>query len=267
MKIPIYNLHKTEIGKKELPAFFKEICRPDLVKRAVLAMRANSRQPYGTDQMAGKKQGAKLSRRRRDYKTSYGHGISRAPRKILSRHGIRFYWVGAFSAGSVGGKAAHPPKAEKNWKQKLNKKEKKKAIQSALAATMIKELVAKHHIVPQHYPFIVETKFEELAKTNELYDALERLGFVEELVRASRKRIRASKGKFRGRRYKKPRGLLLVVSNACKVQKAAQNLPGIDVAVVNNLNAEILAPSCKPGRAALFTEAAVEKMNKERLFV
>lgn len=267
MKIPVYNLHKTEMSKKELPAVFEARVRPDLIKRAVLAIRANTRQPYGADPMAGKRQGAKLSRRRRDYKTSYGHGISRAPRKVLSRHGIRFNWVGAFAAGTVGGKAAHPPKTEKNWKQKINKKENRKAIQAALAATMQKELVERvGHKIPQHYPFLVETALEQSAKTKDVIIALEKLGFGEELVRADKKKIRGGRSKFRGRRYKKAKGPLLVVSGPCNLQKAAQSIPGIDIVAVKNINAELLAPGTKPGRLTLFTEAAIEKMAKEKLF-
>lgn len=267
MKIPIYNLHKTEMGKKELPAVFEAAIRPDLVKRAVLAIRANSRQPYGADPMAGKRQGAKLSRRRRDYKTSYGHGISRAPRKVLSRHGIRFNWVGAFAAGTVGGKAAHPPKAEKNWKQKINKKENKKAIQAALAATMQKEIVAKAgYKIPQHYPFLMETAFEQSAKTKEVIAALEALGMAEELDRAGKKKIRGGRSSLRGRRYKRAKGPLLVVSGPCNLQKAGKSIPGVDIVAVKNLNAELLAPSAKPGRLTIFTEAAIEKMAKEKLF-
>jgi len=267
MKIPVYSTQKTEVAKKDLPACFKGTVRADLVKRAVLALRANSRQPYGADPMAGKWQISKVSRRRRDYQTSYGHGISRAPRKVLSRHGTRFSWAGAFAAGTVGGKAAHPPKVEKNWKQKINKKEKRLALQSALAATMHKDIVAgQGYIIPEHYPFLIETKAEELAKTQDVVALLEKLGLTEELHRASRKKIQSGRSKMRGRKYKRAKGPLIVVSGACKLQHAAKSIPGVDVIGVKYLNAELLAPSAKPGRLTVFTDAAIEKMIKEKLF-
>lgn len=260
-------MHKTEVAKKEMPACFEGVVRPDVVKKAVLAIRANNRQPYGADPEAGMKQISRVSRRRRDYQTSYGHGISRVPRKVLNRRGTRFFWVGALAAGTVGGKAAHPPKAEKNWMQKINKKENRLAIKAALAATMRKDLVAKQgHVLPEHYPFIVETGFEHVAKTQEVLAVLEKLGFSAELERAGRKKIRAGKSRLRGRKYKKAKGPLIVVSEKCKLQKAAENIPGIEVVSVKNLNALVLAPSAKPGRLTLFTDAAIEKITKEKLF-
>ncbi len=267
MKISIYSLQKTEVGKKDLPACFHAEVRPDLVKKAVLAIRANNRQPYGADPTAGMKQISKVSRRRRDYQTSYGHGISRSPRKVLGRRGTRFIWAGAIAAGTVGGKAAHPPKVEKNWDQKINKNENRIAIKSGLSAAMKKDLVTEQgHVLPEHYPFLVETNFEDLAKTKDVFAALVKLGLTEELSRASRKKMRTGRSKMRGRSYKKAKGPLIVVSRACKAQKAAGGIPGVDIVNVKYLNAEILAPSIKPGRLTIFTEAAIEKIAKDNLY-
>ncbi|MFA4917376.1 MAG: 50S ribosomal protein L4, partial [Syntrophales bacterium] len=66
---------------------------------------------------------------------------------------------------------------------------------------------------------------------------------------------------------KKAKGPLIVVSGPCKLQNAARSIPGIDVAAVKYLNGEMLAPSIKPGRLTLFTEAAIEKITKEKLFM
>ena len=131
MKTSLLNLEGKKIGTVELPAQFNESYHPDLIKRAVLAINANSRQAYGTFKQAGTRPSISLSRRRHVYKTTYGFGISRAPRKIISGRGSRFNWVGAFAPGTVSGRRAHPPKAEKIWEVKINKKERKKAIRSA----------------------------------------------------------------------------------------------------------------------------------------
>ena len=132
-----------------------------MIKRAVHALQSHKRQPYGASPTAGKRASAKLSRRRRNYKTSYGIGISRVPRKILSRHGTRMHWVGAFAPGMVGGRRAHPPKAEKCFSLKINQKERIKAIRSAISATIIRDIVSNRgHILPSIYPIVIETEFE-----------------------------------------------------------------------------------------------------------
>ena len=125
MQLKILDTEGKESGKVDLPKQFSEPVRPGLIKRAVLAIQSHKRQPYGTDPRAGMKSSAELSRRRRKYRGSYGFGISRVPRKILSRRGTRMNWVGAFAPGTVGGREAHPPKASKKWAQKINKKERK----------------------------------------------------------------------------------------------------------------------------------------------
>lgn len=267
MEVKILSLECQELGKQKLPEQFNEAVRPDVIKRAVEVIQSRKRQPYGAYPEAGKRASAKLSRRRRDYKGSYGIGISRVPRKILSRRGTRMNWVAAFAPGTVGGRNVHPPKASKKWSKSINKKERKKAIRSALSAVVIPDLVKQRgHIIPEHYPFIVENKFEDLKKTKEVTEALVKLGFREELERAIKKNIRAGKGKARGRKYKIKKSVLLVVSKKSPVMKAASNITGVDVVEVKNLNCELLAPGAVPGRATVFTENSIVILEKNKLF-
>jgi large subunit ribosomal protein L4e len=267
-KLKIFSAKKEAAGEKELPSQFKEAVRPDLIKRAVLTLQSNARQQYGAKPEAGQRSSAKLSRRRRNYRGAYGHGISRVPRKIMSRSGMRLNWVGAFAPGTVGGRRAHPPKATKILELKLNKKENRKAIRSALSATINKELITKRgHKIPEDYPFILSSDFEKIDKTKQLKTVLETLGFKQEIQRASKKIIRAGKGKSRGRKYRRKKGPLIVVSAECKLLKSARNIPGIDVVRVNALNAELLAPGTVPGRLTLFTEQALNKLEKDKLFI
>jgi large subunit ribosomal protein L4e len=267
MKLKVLDTNKAEKGSRELPQVFSEQIRPDLIKRAVEALQANARQPYGAAPLAGKKASAKLSRRRRDYKGSYGHGISRSPRKILSRNGTRFNWAGAFAPNTVGGRPAHPPKAATILAKKINTKENRKAIRSAIAATLSKELVkTRGHIAPAEYPFIITNEFESLSKTGQAYDALAKLGLEGEMKRAEEKTIRTGRAKLRGRHYRRRKGVLFVVGNECPLIKAAANIPGVDAVTVNQLNAELLAPGAVPGRLTLFTEHAIEMLGKEGRF-
>ena len=48
--------------------------------------------------------------------------------------------------------------------------------------------------------------------------------------------------------------------------EAASNLLGVDVCAVNNLNVELLAPGTAPGRFTMFTDKAIERIAKEKLF-
>ncbi len=262
------DVSKGKIGEVDLPAQFNEEFHPELIARAVLAVESSSRQPYGTDPEAGKRYSAKLSRRRRNYKGAYGHGISRVPRKTMSHSGTRFNWTGALAPGTVGGRQAHPPKAGKVWVKKINKKENRKAIRSALAATMSAQIVSRRgHVVPEDYPFIASSAIEDIAKTKAVIDALRKFGFDGELLRISERKIRPGKGKARGRRYRVKKGPLIVVSREdASVVKAARNIMGVDVAVVNRINALMLAPGTAPGRLTLFTAAAIERLEKEKLF-
>ena len=265
MKLSILTQDNKNSGSVNLPPQFEETVRPDIIQRAQEALASSQRQPYGASPEAGKRSVSWISKQRRAYKGCYGHGISRVPRKILSRSGTRFNWVGAFAPGCVGGRRAHPPKPWKIWERKINKKENRMAIRSALAATVNKDLVKNRgHALPEAYPFVVSTDFEKITKAKNLLQALTALGLEQELVRCAVKYIRAGKGNGRGRRYKHRKGPLVVISAPAPLQRV--NLPGIDVVRVEELNAHILAPGA-PGRLTLYTEAAIERLRSERWFM
>ncbi len=267
MKVDILDISKNKVGEINLPRQFEEDIRIDLIGRAVLALQSNKRQPYGAMPEAGKRASVKLSKRRRNYRGMYGFGIARTPRKILSRRGTRMYWVGAFSPNTVSGRRAHPPKAEKMLCKKINKKERKKAIRAAISATIISDLVKQRgHLIPENYPFVLDKKFEELSKTKDVIGALKFFGFEKELDRVKEKKIRAGRGKVRGRKYITKRGPLIIVSEKSKITKAADNIPGVDVVNVKDLNIELLAPGQVPGRLTLWTKGAIETLEKENLF-
>ena len=267
MKLNILDHAGNKTGEIQLPKQFEEEFRPDLIQRAVLTIQSHKRQPYAASTGAGKRASAKLSRRRRKYRGSYGIGISRVPRKILSRRGTRMNWVGAFAPGTVGGRRAHPPKTEKIWWRKINEKERVKSIRSAIAATMIRDIVSERgHIMPDNFPFALDGKFEEIDKTKNVIEALTKLGLANELMRVEGKKVRAGKGKSRGRKYKRKKGPLIVVAKKGKLYRAAKNIPGVDVVEARSLNAESLAPGSKAGRLTLWTSPAIDILEKENLF-
>jgi large subunit ribosomal protein L4e len=267
VKVKVFDKNNSETKTVTLPNQFSEPVRKDLIKRAVLALQAARRQRYGASPEAGKQYSAYLSKRRRAYRGTYGIGQSRTPRKVLNRRGTRFYYVGAFAPQTVGGRRAHPPKAEKDWVQKINIKERRKAIRSALAATMSSELVAaRGHKIPKAFPFVLDTTFEEVAKTKDVIAALKLMGFDAELDRASQTTIRAGLGKRRGRKTVTKKSFLFVVSKDCPLLKAAANIAGADIVPVNSLNAELLAPGTHEGRLTLFTDGALDVLAQRKLF-
>lgn len=268
MKLPILDENKNKIGEQELPTQFSEEFRPDLITRAVHALQSAARQAYGSNPDAGLRHSSTISKERKHYRGCYGHGISRVNRKIMSRKGIRFNWVGAFSPQTRGGHRSHPPKSWKLWEQKINTKENQKAIRSAMAATLNKELVEKRgHKLPPNYPFIIDSSLEHLAKSKDAERFLLDFGLAKEMERACKKKVRAGVGKMRGRKYQTKKSLLIVVSEDCPLVKAAKNFMGIEVVPANALNVELLAPGALAGRLTLWTKKAVEVIGKNKLFI
>jgi len=248
----IFDLTGNPIGKIKLPKIFDTPLRPDIIKRAVLTMQSHRFQPQGRNPMAGKRTTAESR--------GVGLGTSRIPRiKGASQRA-------ALAPGTVGGRAAHPPVSEKKIVKKIPKKEKRLALFSAIAATASKKIVASrgHHIEDvRQIPPIVTSELEKLKRTKEVEEALINLGVLSDIYRVKESRkIRAGKGKLRGRKTKQAVGPLIVVAENKGVVKAARNIPGIDVIIVNNLNAEILAPGTHPGRLTIWTNSAVEKLDE-----
>ncbi|MBW3018000.1 50S ribosomal protein L4 [Candidatus Woesearchaeota archaeon] len=267
MKATVLDLNGQKKSDIELPKQFNEKIREDLIQKAVLSLQSGRRNPYGANPRAGKRSSVAIKKRRRDFRGSYGHGISRTPRKVMSRNGTRFFWVGAFAPNTVGGRRAHPPKAEKIFAEKINEKERLKAIRCAISATIVKDLIkARGHMVPENVPIIVEDKLEAMSKTKEIKKVLENLKLGPELVRCQKKKVRAGKGKLRNRKYKTKTGPLIIVSKKCNLQNTAKNLPGVSIVNVSSLNVEYLAPGTQAGRLAVWTQGAIEKMKQDNLF-
>ncbi len=246
MKVPVYDLEGNEKGEVELPKAFQEEIRPDVIRKAFKVFMMNNRHPYGAHPLAGKRYAAES--------WGVGYGRARVPRLSNGR--------AVLAPMTVGGRRAHPPKVEKNWKRKINVKEKRLALRSALSATRIPELVkARGHRIPdgKPLPIVVVDDFETLNKTKDVLKVLEALGLSEDLARV-RKKIRAGKGKMRGRKYRVPKSLLIVVSKYQGIQYGVSNIPGVDLVPVKHLNISYLAPGGNPGRLTLFTESALKEL-------
>ena len=245
-KLNVYDLEGKVTGETILPEIFKIEYRPDIIRRAVTAIEANKRQPYAPSPTAGMRHSVST--------WGKGRGVSRVQRLMGSS-------TAAQSPNNVGGRRAHPPKVEKDLGKKINKKELMLGKLGALRATSEAVLVkARGHKFDEKLtvPIIVKDDFEDIKSTQEAVKALSSIGVYDDVRRAiDGKNIRAGRGKMRGRRYRIPRSLLVVVSKECKGGRSVRNLPGIDVVTPNALNASVLAPGGAPGRLMLVSESAL----------
>jgi len=251
MSASIFNLEGKKVGRVKLPSTFNTSLRPDVIKKAVVTIQTHRIQPQGRDLMAGKRTTAES--------WGVGHGMARIPRLKGSRRA-------ALAPGTVGGRQAHPPVAEKKIRKKIPKKEKRLALFSAIAATAMKEIVSKRgHIIDSvpDLPLIVTDDLQSLKRTQEVKEAFISLGVWPDVYRVKENiKIRAGRGKMRGRRKKVGVGPLIVISKNEGILEAARNLPGVDVAYVKDLNPELLAPGTHPGRLTVWTKSSIEELRR-----
>lgn len=262
--VKIYGLNGNPKGEIKLPKIFSFDYRPDLIKRAVLAIQSHRRQPYGTDVLAGKRSSA------------HYHGSRGLPmeQRMMNREMARMARIHGDTAPglsfrarvvpqSVKGRKAHPPKVEKKWWQKINNKERVLAVKSAIAATANFDLVKRGHNIHEiELPIIVSDDIQNIKKTKELKKVMDNLKLSEDLERAKEKTVRSGRGKMRGRRYKKKKSVLFVISENKGILKAIKNLAGVDVCLVNNLNVEILAPGTQAGRLVVWSEGSIKRLGE-----
>ncbi len=251
LKRPLLNLNGEVAGEVELPPAFMVPVRVDLIRRAFLSAFTARLQPKGRDPMAGKRTTAES--------LGIGYGLARVPRIKGSNRA-------AFINSARGGHLAFPPRPDRVIHERINKKERRLAIISALAATARREFVeARGHIIDKvkSVPVIVVEDLENVSKAKELRDVFVKLGVWDDVERASEWRQRSTKGKMRGRRYKKRVGPLIVISNEkAPVRKAVGAFPGTEAVAVNLLSVKHLAPGGVPGRLTIFTKPALEEIER-----
>ncbi|MCE8424709.1 MAG: 50S ribosomal protein L4 [Candidatus Methanoperedens sp.] len=235
-------------SKKITSDIFDEPFRPDLIKKAVLASQANRQQAYGPHIYAGMRTSAEG--------WGPGRGVSRVARL---RNGSR----AARIPQAVKGRQAHPPKPEADRTEKINDKERNKAIKSAIGATANPELVRKRgHQFEAQLPLVAVDDLAALTKTKDVRSFMEAMHVWKDIARAKEKTIRAGKGKLRGRKYKRSKSILIVTAQDMGISRAARNLAGVDVITHDKLNAELLAPGAFAGRLTIFTESAIAKLQE-----
>ncbi|MBI2630164.1 50S ribosomal protein L4 [Candidatus Pacearchaeota archaeon] len=260
MKTKVIDIEGKQGKEIELPECFSESIREDIAQKYFETEKVI--QPYAPYIYAGKQKSASgiVAHGRRLWKTAYGHGISRVPRKILWRRGKQFYWVGATIASAKGGRRAHPPRIVHflNYK-KVNRKEAEKAMASGISATASQEYVQKRYPdmkISLKFPIVVESKIID-AKAKNFISSLKKILGENYDSAIPVKRKNAGRGKMRGRKYRNSAGLLIVIG-----KNENMKFSRLDIKKTNELKIRDLFPL---GRLAIYTESAIKdlgEMNK-----
>ena len=266
MKANVFDISGKVVKQLNLPSYFEQSYRPDLIKHAVISSQSRDYQRMGNSPLSNRNNTAEYigSRKYRPVPNRcINTGKARLPRLKNRRTLMAGRVAGICQA--VGGPRAHPPKVTRILIRKINSKERTKAIISAISAVANKELVENRgHKIPAKIvlPIIFESNIEEVNKTSEVYDILKQIGLDQDVEKAKNKRqIRAGKGKMRGRKYKRRKSVLFVLNDS-KNRKAFSNLEGVDVVNASSLSIKELAPGTHAGRLTVFSEAAVESLAK-----
>ena len=233
-------------GEIPLPTVFETRLRLDIIQKASIAQQSHRFQPQGRNLMAGKRTTAE----------GFGvcRGISRVPR--IGGHGP-LSGTAAFAPGTVGGRMAFPPVTAKKIAKQINRKERRLALKSAIAATASDEIVRQRgHKFDQErrLPLVVNDEVEKLSKSSQAKHFLSAVGVWDDVLRVRRsKRIKS------GRRVHAV-GPLIVVGDDKTARKALRNFEGVSVIRADELSVESLAPGTHPGRLTIWSESAVKKI-------
>jgi len=244
-----------------MPAVFSSPIRPDIVQQVHTGMAKNKRQPYAVSEKAGHQTSAE----------SWGTGraVARIPR--VSGGGTHRAGQAAFGNMCRSGRMFAPTKIWRKWHIKVNQGQKRYATCSALAASAAPSLLLArgHQImsVPE-VPLVIDSELFEaaaLAKTAATLKLLRAVGAGADLDKARKsKKLRAGKGKLRGRRYRQRRGPLIVYDpevDGRELVGGFRNIAGVETSSVTSLNLLQLAPGGHLGRFIVWTSAAFKALD------
>lgn len=250
---------KSKQSTVPLPDVFLSPLRLDVVKFVHTQMAKNRRHPYAVNEMAGMQHSAE----------SWGTGraVSRIPR--VSGGGTHRAGQGAFGNMCRKGRMFAPTKTFRRWHRRINKKQRRFAVCSALAATAVPALVmSRGHRIEQvaEIPLVISDRaLGGLSKTKQAVKLLSVYKATADVERvASSRKVRVGRGKARNRRHVQKRGPLVVHSTEGKSKLALslRNIPGVDLVHVTRLNLLQLAPGGHLGRFVIWTESAFKQLNK-----
>jgi len=248
IEVPVYSVTGEVQGNVRLPDVYRVPVRRDLIHRVFMSEFTAAIQPKGRDPMAGMRTTA----------VSLGihHGLARVPRVKGSTRARLAPFV-------RGGRLAHPPRVDEKVKEEVNKLERLMGTMSALAATAYVDLVkARGHVFEASaVPIVVDSAIlQSVKRTREARELLKKLGVYSDIERAAEgTKIRAGKGKMRGRRYVEPKSILFIIEDyTSPFAMAVKGLPGVDIVEPQLVSALELAPGGVAGRLTVVTTKSLE---------
>lgn len=257
MKTSSYTITGTKDSDVELPLVFSTPFRAELIHKAFTNLTSHKFQRQGRHPTAG----MDVVARSNDPPT--GQHQARIA-KMKGGGGGRQGQAGGV-ASVRGGRQAHPPIVDRVIFKKLNKKENKLALCSAIAATASKELVlSRGHRVEniESFPIIVSNDIESLSKASEVYKVIKDLKLMQDVERLQARKPRTGKASLRGRSKKVGKSILFVTKDSSKINKACGALPGVEARAVKDLSVLDLAPGSDPIRLTVYSKGAIEEIAK-----
>lgn len=259
MSVPLLKIDGSKDGSVELPRVFETPIRKDVIVRVYTNMNTHHFQPKGTHPTAGMDVVARTA----DPPT--GQGQSRIAR--IRTSGGQRQGEAAGVASVRGGRQAHPPKAEHIIHKGINKKERKYALCSAIAATADKSLiVSRGHKVGniETFPIVISDEIEKISTAKNIIKVLATLGLEDDLDRLKSRKRRTGKVALRGRGKKVGKSVLIVAKDRTELTKACGAVPGVDVCNANELSVLDLAPGASLIRLTIFTKSSLDEIAKIR---
>lgn len=256
-KTTIISTSGSNDGEIELPNVFSTPFRKDLIHKAYINLNSHKFQPQGRHPTAG----MDVVARSNDPPT--GRGQARIARMRGGGGGRQGEAGGVASVR--GGRQAHPPIVDKVISKKINKKENKLALCSAIAATASRDLVqSRGHKVEdiKSFPIIVADDIESVSKASEMNKVLDSLHLMADVKRLDSRKPRTGKSSLRGRNKKIGKSVLFVTKESDKIKKACGAFAGVEARSVKDLSVLDLAPGSDPIRLTVFSKSAIEEIAK-----
>lgn len=261
MKVNILSIDGKKVEELGISDFFSNEVRKDLILRAVRSELSKTYQPKAPYKWAGLETSAEYVGNKDKYRTMKNKGAAMLPHEKLPKGRYGRVRMIPFA---VTGRRAHPPKVEKIIAEKINKKEYKKALFSAISATALPEIVKDRTGSQYQVPYVLVDEIEKVNKSKDVLKMLETLGLHEEIEKSinSRKRVTGFRKTRTGKAYKERKSVLFVVSNDCPLIKSGANLSGSAVVTVDKLKVQDLAPGGLPGRLVIWSKSSIQKLGE-----